>query len=459
MRCWLLVLLLCCAPVLAEAPPEAWATGLKKILGDGKAPSLSVAVVQNGQLLSALALGLADPQKKVPATPQTRYKVGSVSKMFTAVALMQLVSGQKAGLDDPLAKYLPWAPHAAEITLRQLLQHRSGLPNYLDAALVDGRAKQPTTPRAILEGLQGPLDFPPGTAYEYSNSNYVALGLVVEQVSGMSLERYLQAHIFEPARLSETTFANPPPGTPLAVGVGPDGAPLDAGDPSWYYACGSLVTTASDLARFDIALMDGTLLPAPAFQLMQSDALPTQAPGLGEYGLGVQLYPVASLTMVGHHGGLPGYASDNEMNPPDRFAVVVLANDMLFPTSAVLQLALQSFYPDVWKVLTSTPRPFPADAYPATTAAVDAFVRGVLQKKVDPATLDAGMQQALTPDKVAALSAELAALGPFQSATWLGVTRLGVFLRHQYLMTFGSKKLLMSFVVDGAGKFVGVTFE
>lgn len=198
-------------PAVAAAPPieitPAVAgridTALQAAVGStkGMSSALSVAVVENGRIAYNRAFGVSDIATKTPATPRTRFRIASVTKMFTAVAVMQLVEAGRVGLDVPLATYLPAAPHAPEITVRQLLMHTSGLWNYGDEAFASGRVSTPTTARAIVASVANrPLEHPPGTTFAYSNTGYVLLGLVVEAVTHRALAEYEREQIFARAR-------------------------------------------------------------------------------------------------------------------------------------------------------------------------------------------------------------------------------------------------------------------
>jgi CubicO group peptidase (beta-lactamase class C family) len=423
-----------------------------------------MAVVDHGRIVFVGADGLADVARKIAATPSTRFRVGSISKIFTAVAVMQQVEKTTIDLDARVSTYLPWVPHAAEISVRQLLMHRSGLPDYLDAAIRDGRVNRPTTPREIVAGVAAQaLDFRPGTAYEYSNTNYVVLGLIVEKVSGLPLGGYLSARVFGPAGLRDTTFSDPPPETPLATGYSGTGKAgyrlAPPGDPSWYYACGSIVSTATDLARFDVALMGGTLLRQETFKEMVEAARPTlEGSGQG-YGLGLQTYSIGGRQLVGHHGGRPGYESDDEMLVSDRFAVVVLGNSFAFRTGPALHLGLSVYYPALVKQAEAHPAPPPPDPDPARTRAARRFIEELAQGRLDRSGVDPRLQAELGDDKVQAVGARLRELGPLQAFIWQGETRLGSSVKEHYRAVFAKSAIPISMVFDPAGRLTGFFFQ
>src|SRR3954463_860359 len=160
-------------------------------------PSASVAVVKNGQLAYAHAYGSAKLDPPTPATPEMRYAVGSISKQFTATAVLLLAEEGKLSLDDKVARFLPNLTRANEVSIRQLLNMTSGYQDYWPQDYVMPSMLKPVTPRQILEGwARKPLDFDPGTKWQYSNTNYVIAGQIVEKVSGQDIFTFLQQHVF-----------------------------------------------------------------------------------------------------------------------------------------------------------------------------------------------------------------------------------------------------------------------
>ena len=174
------------------------------------------------------------------------------------------------------------------------------------------RSQSPTTPVQIInEAMKFPPGAAPGTRFSYSNTNYVLLGLIVERISGIPLHAYYRKYIFRPAGMSETFAGTVPSRSPVATGyLLSDGgtAPQTPGDVSWYYGCGDALSTAADMARFDIALMNGRLVRASTLSAMTASAQPSDDLGRGtRYGLGFTIFPFDDLVSVGHHGGLPGF--------------------------------------------------------------------------------------------------------------------------------------------------------
>jgi D-alanyl-D-alanine carboxypeptidase len=323
-----LLALICVGASDEQISPQVASAALKEVQTNA-ASSISVAVVLDDKLVASQTVGHADSE--------TAFSVGSVSKMFTAVSIMQLVESGKVALDGDAATYLPQYPVLHGISVRQLLDHTSGLPDYLPVAFATATVTRKTTPDEIMSStLARPRDFAPGSDWNYSNTGYVVLGQIVEHVSGLPLAQYEQEHIFDVAGMRRS-FVAPPLGKDVA-------APFagDPGDWSWYYACGDIFSTAEDLARFDIALMRGQLLKTTTFAAMQQTVpFATLAPGVKD-GLGVFVSTIGDVSVVGHHGGEPGYRADNEMVPARGFAVAIVGNGN-YDTNPVVAQALQSY--------------------------------------------------------------------------------------------------------------------
>lgn len=295
--------------------------------------SLEAAVVKDGKLVYSFQAG--------DARAHTRFGVGSVTKMFTAVSIMQLVDAHKLNLNDPIERFFPGFPHGKEITVAQLLQHRSGIPNYLDQAVTDGSVYAPTTPQAIvLDAAKKQLDFAPGTRWHYSNTGYVMLGLIVERITRQPLAAYERMHIFAPLGMNDTAngFSS---GTLVAPMIG--SVRLEQPQSAWYYACGDIVSTASDLARFDQALLAGRLVSKTSFTSLSSVISKDTLSSGWDDGSGFFSRSLDGVALLGHHGGLPGYVADNELVPSQHMAFVVLSNNFNFQTDTALRPMLDTF--------------------------------------------------------------------------------------------------------------------
>lgn len=393
------------AVVLAAAAPATPSTSkidmqLERLIGTkpGQTRSLQFALVRNGAIVDDRSLG--------GATSQTRFPIGSITKMFTAVSIMQLVQRGRIALAAHVSRYLPDAPYASRITIEQLLTHTSGLWNYGDMAFARGWVTKPTTPAEILAMVaRHPLDFPPGSKWSYSNSGYVVLGQIVEAVSKEPLAVYERQHIFAIAGMRDTTSHIPRRAAVAAGYMSAGGTKAPAYHDSWLYACGNILSTAGDIARFDIALMDGKLVSPATLTLMQMPRMTTQ---FGEQGLGVFLSHAMDYSLVGHHGGLPGYEADNEFDPHKRFAMVVLSNTFNFATGDAERVALLGALP-------------PAVASAADLRVAAEFrtaLESLLDGKVDRSRYTPEAAFALTPALVQATAVQLAPLGTISSVTF-----------------------------------------
>ncbi len=279
-----------------------------------------------------------------------RFRVGSITKTFVAVVVLQLVGEHRLKLDDTVEQWLPGlVPDGGRITVRQLLGHTSGLADYSDDPdFLRRTLAQPRrhwTPRELV-GVAlalGPVARP-GERFAYASTNYVLLGMVVERATRISLERQLRSRIFAPLGLHDTSFA---PGRPIqgrdAHGYAPSvydgivGSLTTARDRStvstwWVWAAGSIVSTAPDLSRFLGAVVEGRLLPPRLLELMRP------APG-ARYGLGLAAFRTPCGTAIGHTGALLGTVSAAWSTADGRRRVVVMSNS--FPLSPSAEAALR----------------------------------------------------------------------------------------------------------------------
>jgi D-alanyl-D-alanine carboxypeptidase len=337
---------------LKRVADEAMATGVPGVVvrvDDGHGPALTV--------VRQASWSKAD--QKLSGDDQ--FRMGSNTKTLTAVLVLQLVAEHRVALSDPVEKWLPGAiPNGQHITLRMLLNHTSGLADYpyerwpLDL-MTGQRTDRPTPAELLTLATNLPVKFAPGQGMSYSNAGYIALGMVLEKATGHSVSDLIHDRIAKPLGLRHTYL--PTGATPtgrhnqLARGYEPDashlaplveslGLPAGYGfvgpnhddrvdvtdiDQSWDGAAGAIVSTTSDWARFDAALMSGKLLPKPLLNEMRTSLPdPETGPEYG-YGLGLEEYHSPCGTVWGHDGALPGYRSDNYTDETGRRTVSVLA--------------------------------------------------------------------------------------------------------------------------------------
>ena len=312
----LLLLMTAHAQTDIQTPTQSQIDALaQRTFASAKAPGFALVVVQSGKIFFAKGYGAADPTN--PITPDSRFAIGSLTKQFTAVAILQLAERGKINLDAPIATWLPTLPNAASITVRMLLNQTSGLHNYPSTREHDW-PRTGTIPSASLLAILAtdPPDFPPGTRFAYSNTNYFALALILEKVSGLTYADYLQQNIFTPLRMTSTANGVAvQPGITLPPGIT---RPLSL---DLYLGAGSLVSTATDLALWDHALLTGALLNPASMRLLWT--APT-----GTYAMGFVTGDLAGHRELWHNGLTPtaGGYNLNALFPDDHLAIIILSN-------------------------------------------------------------------------------------------------------------------------------------
>lgn len=287
-----------------------------------------VVVADHGKVVYSAAHGEANQDDRIPNRLDTRYNIGSIGKTFTAVATMQLVQAGKLRLDDTLGKFLPECPFPEKdsITIQQLLNHSSGLGDYMEHDDYKRKASGIDTIADILPLIyaQKP-QFPPGERFGYSNSGMVVLGAIIERISGLSYADYLQQRIFEPAGMTDSRLAQEDEVLPnRAIGYIPDpmgGYRANVREMIPASADGGLRTTATDLLRFDQALNGDVLLDAGSRQRMFTPVGPAPF-----YASGWFTKRVDGHLAVGHGGGAPGINAEFRRYPDDGYTLIVLSN-------------------------------------------------------------------------------------------------------------------------------------
>lgn len=307
-------------------------------------PSASVAVVQQGKIVYTQAYGLARIHPDKAATSEMRYSIGSVSKQFAATAILLLQEQGKLTLDDPVGKYIPGLTRGNEVTIRQILSHTSGYQDYAPEDYPVESQLKPVTPREILDTwATKPLDFEPGTQWQYSNTNYVIAGLIIEKVSGEKLFDFLGEHIFRPLGMksawnSDAKELPPADAAPyMRNALGPLRAVPNGGE-GWMFAAGELAMTAYDVALWDISLMQRTVLKPESYNQMFTEVKLEDGKGT-HYGLGVQIMDRDGHHSIEHSGEVNGFVSDNEVFIDDGIAVAVLTNHMAGGAEQITRLA------------------------------------------------------------------------------------------------------------------------
>ena len=399
-------------------------------------PSASVAVVRGGRLVYTHAWGKAS-ETLPTATPAMPYQIASISKQFTAAALLILQRDGKLSLDDTVAKYLPGVTGGDRITLRQLVSHTAGLQDFWPQDYSFALMATPTTPQAIVDRwAKKPLDFAPGTKWQYSNTGYVVAGLIVEKVAGEPMFAFLQRRIFTPLAMTAVDQDD-------AVGGGyPAGyhryalGPVRVERPAargWLFAAGELAMSTSDLARWDIARMNRSLMPAADWALQETPVKLADGSSTG-YGLGVASGTTGDgHRFIEHSGEAVGFLTENYVFPDDKAAVIVFTN-------ADFSDAYASIARDVARLI------LPPAAIPAEEAARTAHARAVFDQlragTFDRATQTANSNYYFTTTALADYRASLSALGTPTGFDLARPARLrGGFINRVYTVTYPDRKL------------------
>ena len=306
-------------------------------------PSASVAVVKGGKLIYTHAYGKAHLNPDVAATPEMRYSIGSISKQFTAAAVLILQEQGKLKLDDAVGKYVPGLTRGDEVTIRQVLSHTSGYQDYWPEDYLMTPMMKPATAQQILDAwAKKPLDFEPGTKWQYSNTNFVIAGLIVEKVSGQKLFEFLGEKVFHPLGMKsvwdsdEAKLTSTDATAYIRAALGPLRLAPKEGR-GWMFAAGELAMTAHDLALWDESLIAQSVLKPDSYREMFTEVKLKDGSG-SHYGLGVEVTQRDGHRSIEHSGEVMGFVSDNEVLVDDGVAVAVLTNHMAGGSETIAQL-------------------------------------------------------------------------------------------------------------------------
>ncbi|HEY0305639.1 MAG TPA: serine hydrolase domain-containing protein, partial [Longimicrobiales bacterium] len=302
------------AQQLTPAERAAIDSTARAILANTGAPSATVGIVRGGQIVYEQSYGNGRVEPNVAASPAMRYAIGSVSKQFTATAVLLLAEEGKLSLDDKVAKWFPQLTRANDITLRNLLSMTSGYQDYWPQDYVFPDMQRPSAASEIMQRWAGKaLDFEPGSKWQYSNTNYVIAAAIVEKVAGVPFMDFLRSRIFTPLKMTSVADfdAGPLTGTDAGMylrnALGPlRTSPKEA--KGWLFGAGQLAMTAHDLSLWNISMMNRSLLKPASYDVMQRDMQLTTGLGTG-YGLGVSTGMSAGRRRVSHGGAVSGYTT------------------------------------------------------------------------------------------------------------------------------------------------------
>lgn len=446
------------APASSSTIVESVDAYVRESMAKRHVPGASVAVVKDGKVLLAKGYGLANVELGVPATDQTVYQLASVTKTFTATAVMLLVGDGKLKLDDKMSAHLTDLPAAwKEVTVRQLLNHTSGIKSYTSVKDFDKMMRKDFAPREILDLVaKEPLEFPSGEKWQYSNTGYFLLGMVVEQASGKSFGEFLAERIFRPLGMSRTRVNDLRAVIPgRAQGYEWDGKELKNGEyvsPTQPFSAGALVSTVADLVKWDAALADGKVLDGPTLEKMW---IPTPLKeGEASYGFGWAVTKVAGRREVAHGGGIPGFSTEIARFLDDRLTLIVLTNLEGGHAGEMARKIAGLVVP----ALIEKPQEPIADADEVATKRLRGLLEAAVKGEADPDLFTEAAKGALIP-RIKETSARLPAFGTLKTFQLLERQEVGETIRLRYRAAFEKETLRASFVLDKAGKVAGLMIQ
>lgn len=378
----------------------------RQVLEQTGVPSASIAVVQHGKLVYTQAYGDAHiasaSQPSVAATPAMRYAIGSISKQFTAAAILLLQEQGKLSLDDPVSKFVPGLTRGNEVTIREILSHTSGYQDYWAEDYVMSSMQGRISSDEILNTwAKKPLDFEPGTEWQYSNTNFILAGKIIEKASGEPYMQFLAEHIFKPLGMTSVwnydqaklPAEDAAPYYRHALGPLRDAPKEGFG---WMAAAGELAMTPHDLALWDESLIAQSVLKPASYGEMFTEIKLKNGKGT-HYGLGVEVKDMNGHRVIEHSGEVSGFVADNIVLPDDGAAIVVLTNqDAVDAASRIAHLAA----------------PLVADLppTPAEQQALDIY-HGLQQGRIDRSLLAPNLNDYFTAEALADFQSSLGPLG------------------------------------------------
>ena len=416
------------------------------------APSVSVAVVEHGQVTYAKAFGKAALEPARAADANTRYAMGSISKQFTVAAILLAAEQGKLSLEDKVSKYFPDFTRANEITLRQLLSHTSGYEDYAPQDYIIPEWTKPTTPEDLLnKWAKKPLDFDPGTQWQYSNTNYVLAGKIFEKATGEQLVPFLHKNIFEPlgmATAGDCSVTKTPEDAVAYTryGLGPARPALREG-PGWYFAAGELCMTPSDLAKWDIAFLQRKILSAKSYAEFEREVLLNNG-DYTHYALGLELGELDHIPAISHSGEVSGFLAESYMYPTRDVAVIVSSNqdgtDLITPLER--EIAQWVLEPERRGRAASM-----GDAPRAELDQVQGIVEGLQAGKINRALFTANAKFYFSDAALGDFKTSLAPLGKLKSVTRRVAELRGGMKERGYRAEFETKSVWLSIYMTDDG--------
>ena len=417
--CLCLALLVCGQVVRAQITPEMRSSidsAAQKVLADTGVPSATVGVVVNDRIVLTTAYGDARVSPKLAAASGMAYPVGSISKQFTATAILLLAEDGKLSLADTVSKFYPELTRSSEVTLRELLSHTSGYEDYAPQDYTIPLWTRPGDPLALVHlWAEKPLDFDPGTQWQYSNTNFVLAALIVQKVSGMPFAKFIATRVLAPAGVQDVLNLNTDQGKVEPTGYMRNAlapirpATLEA--PGWYFGDADLAMPVGSLLTWDLGIIDRTLLKPASYEAFET-AVKLKNGKDTRYGLGVSIFTREGHRYIEHSGEVGGFVAENMILPDDKIAIAVLTNQEA--SSAASQIA-RAILPVVLSSVGTSKSEDAASAAAETQAR--SILEGLTAGRIDRSLFTADCNFYFSDQAISDFRTSLAPLGPIANLT------------------------------------------
>jgi CubicO group peptidase (beta-lactamase class C family) len=434
---------------------------VEAVLARSQTPGATILALRNGKPIFRHAFGYRDLERRLPATMDTHFELGSITKQFTAAAILQLRDSGKLDIDAKVSTYLPDVPHASEITLRQLLTHSSGVADYF-GLLPDEELSKPTTFDGIMKlAAEKPLDYPPGSRATYSNTGYMILGRLIELESHQSYRDYVKSHLLAPAGMTQTFTIDVEASVPLmAKGYRRVKGKREPGltiDESYSGPAGDLVSTVADVEKWNQALSGGKIVSKADYALMSSPQFLTGGKETG-YGFGFFVDRVNDQPRIGHTGSTFGFTAANFYFPAQKLRIIVLTNNVGKPEPG--ETLANAVFDDLYPIYALAARQQALGADPAVTAKAKSAFECLQQGTADDGVFSESLKEKLKNGLAARFATVVEPYGPSTSIIFKGDRTAGDKRWFDYRLEFGPGSFVtFSVALDAQGKVTSFGFD
>ncbi len=434
---------------------------VRMVLRRTETPGASILAIRDGRVIYRKAFGLRDLERRLAARMDTDYEIGSITKQFTAAAILQLQDAGKLKIDEKVSAYLPDVPHANEVTLRQLLTHTSGIPDYFGLRS-DEEFTKPTGFAELMKLIADkPLDFAPGSRASYSNTGYMILGRIIEVTSHESYHQYRLEHLLKPAGMTQSYIVQDEPAlATMARGYRHVNGKLEPGltiHESYSWSAGDIVSTVEDVEKWNEALTSGRVVPKTDYALMMRPQITTGGEDTG-YGFGLFIDKVNDQPRIGHTGGSFGFTAANFYFPQQKLRIIVLTNmvDAPEPGETISNVIFDDLYPEFSRAAS---RPAPGED-PTVTSKANAAFGHLQQGSDDEALFSSSLNEKMKSGLGARIARRYAPYGASTRYVFKGRRSENGKSWSDYRIEFGpGSTLKFSIALDNEGKIISLGFD